>query len=515
LFIERFKYLFRGPRFALTKDRGSSSVLLFIHGIFSKADSAFTNGVNFFWDRLDSEPPFLNFDVAQFDYSRTDFGYLIEWTNPFNNLSRLADDLHGYLQQYSDVFIIGHSQGGLLGKVYACKYHQDQGVFLITLHTPHRDRSAAVMRSRVNVEWSQNVSNLVPHLFAGSIHDRIVKPDQARDGCTDIPFTSYEKDKVKLGHSHLSSDPDPKLIGLIKQQTEYYLRSGFQTGSSRSVIRDTTGKAFHISIVFSRSALKLKEARNVTEEVVVSPWGSMQFGQSNAGPWQIHDRDLRIEFHGVSINFLRKHAQLIIGTANARVEHTSLDSVDPFGFDELNEAICEASFRAGATLSNPYAGIRIDINDFPKRSLVYNEDFAALLLEIVQKRRLGFGQSDYEKGLNDAYVLAVRSYRQQNSSRLFDDVVDRSGGPGLFAFDQMLEAVVRDLGRLNSKTFSYKEIYSVIKKRLIEKRVVVDIKKVERIISSMFRSDGHTYCLDRDLRALFQNESEIWYTDRV
>jgi hypothetical protein len=367
------------------------------------------------------------------------------------------------------------------------------------------------MRSKVDSEWKERISLHVPHLFAGSVHDVLVKPNQAHDGCNEVLFTSTEMSKRGLGHSHLNSEPDPKLIEVLRRHSYYFLSSGF-VGSAPQRQRPLTD-AIHrnIEIVFSRSALKLEAARKSAGELITAPWAHAEFDRIDRGFWDKFGDSVTVEFQGSSVNYLRRHAELVGLPQNNEVTTRCLDLVDPFGFDDLNEMICEVAFEPFKLGSNPYASVGIDINDFPKRSLIYNEDFADLFLGNVHKRGLKIGAQNYEKTLNSIYVMALNQYRMRIVKQLYDDMLNREEALGLYLFENMIFKIVRKVRGLPEKTNEYRTIYGVIKKVLIKFKVKIDIRKIECLVAKLFRSDGYSYRLDRDINYIFQKDGNISY----
>jgi hypothetical protein len=233
-------YLLGSSEFELIVDKKSDTVVVFTHGIYSNAKKAFSlsSGNGYFWDILIKMRVFSNFDFAAYTYHKHNFSNFLEGKDFASNSLGLAQDLHGYLSSYKNVILFGHSQGGLIVKRYACEYYKYQGVFLITLHTPHTDTSISIIRydssdsdsdsdSDIDI-WNDDFKYKIPHIFCGSINDyAIVTPENATKGNGNKYISMNKKNLNAIqGHSDLNTNPDSGLLDNIENNIFYFSNSG-------------------------------------------------------------------------------------------------------------------------------------------------------------------------------------------------------------------------------------------------------------------------------------------------
>ena len=357
-------YYFRSARLEPILERQSDTIVIFVHGILSKSKDAFKQSGNegYFWDIIKDVYPFSFFDLAMFSYGKIDVSYILEKEWPINNLTRISVELNGAISKYKNVIFIAHSQGGLLAKTYSSLYCLHQGIFLVTLHTPHRNKSITVMRVNDQEIWDEFASFYVSHMFCGSINDiKIVKPDNAITGCKDLSYISSDTTKKSLGHSHLSQSPDSKLISNLQTHAEIFINSGLN--KKYYMFHENKGTPEkQIEIVFSRSQLKLNKY-STEDDALVDPWSRPYF------PGNGINIPKRVIQKGCSVNyFLRTLKNLDAGD----ILISDIDKIYPDDIEKVNKKLNELCFEKMYSEKNPYKKIPFFSIDFSKKSLIIN-----------------------------------------------------------------------------------------------------------------------------------------------
>ncbi|PNH94731.1 esterase/lipase family protein [Vibrio diazotrophicus] len=497
-----FSYQVRAARYRKVYNRESNSIVVFLHGILSNCDSAFkmTNG-QFFWDMLAQRPPFTSFDLATFDYGFLDISKLTELSNPYNSLEVLTNELHGALLGYDHVILVGHSQGGLLAREYVCKYHgHSHPCVLVTLHSPHKNRSFYVKRMKNPLQWPEKYSFRVPHIVAGSINDRyFAKIDNIAPYARYDSYISKDSSKQYLGHGHLSQSPDSALLDKMSRLANDFIRSGFtRMGYNPYTQSLETGQFF-----YSKSKRRLEEFENNYRGILKNVESSNAWASS---------KKLTINACSVS-NIVRNMVY------EQKLEPTVVD-LDYF-FDEnlttANDRLCLVNLSSNNS-ANPYADIPFDISQFKKRSLITNPDFLLMLNENCKKRgitiRKSFGIKADDKvsseraSLMECYLDTIKQMRKDLTSDIYNQF-NTSATPkrvGAAGFENYLFDVISKIKSLKGNHHQYVIIYELMFKLGNQKGYQFVLEHIEKIIAKIARSDGELYWLDRDISFLFDNE---------
>lgn len=485
-------YYNRSAKIEFIRNKESDTIVIFIHGILSETKDAFSlyEYDGYFWDILKNERPFSSFDFATFSYGRIDWSYMLEFESPLNSPKRLSVELNGMISSYDNVILIGHSQGGLIAKDYATQYNNQQGIFLITLHTPHRNKSLSVMRIN-NYNWEEKERYKVPHIFCGSIYDnKIVKPDNAFIGCADIKYLSKEQVHGELGHSHLSRSPSKELIELLIKNIYVFNNSGI----NRMLI-DTTKKSIGnsskiIYIYFSRSKYKLESAKkSISNKITEQPWKYTDYSTAES-----------IVFNGCSINYFLKSFVREKVLKDKQIVIKDIDSSSGENLEDVNNDLCEIAFEKSLFNENPYKDLLFYTSDFPKKSLILNKEFFNIYTHIVNKHKMNSACIDDE---DSAYNKSKEKFKKLVSNSIFNEL-EISNLIGSNKFNDLFLSIVKNIIEEKPKRKLYIIIYEMIKRIFFEEGKVINIRDIECIISRIMRSDGDLYWLDRDIKLAFK-----------
>ncbi|MFP7755666.1 esterase/lipase family protein [Thermodesulfobacteriota bacterium B35] len=397
------RYIVRPSNLHFLTHRDSDTLIVFIHGIFSSSENAFKlyNKDGFFWDLLKDQYHFTNIDFAKFSYGRWDLSYLLSLDNPKNNLKKISEELYYQIRCYTNVILIGHSQGGLLSKVYALLFSNVQSIMIITLHTPHKDRSLYVMRSNLQKEWSEK-SYQIPHIFAASVCDnKIVKPITALSSCTDLSYVSRRNKYKKLGHSHLSTCPDYRLLKLIRGEIIYFTNSGFNKKSiSQQITKlNSLPSIKYITIIYSSSYQRITDAYNInlhTKDLLITNiWGGILYNSNKETKYLykklLDGKKTNIKFYinARSATFITRHILNLPDNSIFRLSSIDLDRHSKDKISIANDNLCEYVFALKSfNQVNPYKYTTFDVYDFNKKYLIDHYDFISLFSKLLCNRRL-------------------------------------------------------------------------------------------------------------------------------
>ncbi len=86
------KIFFQQPLFEQKVDRGSNTIVVFIHGILSRSESAFkvsNDKEMYWWDIIKNDYPFEKIDFAYFNYNRANVPNLLHFQSMFNDAGKL------------------------------------------------------------------------------------------------------------------------------------------------------------------------------------------------------------------------------------------------------------------------------------------------------------------------------------------------------------------------------------------------------------------------------------------
>lgn len=500
-------YFVRTARLEYIRKIGAESVVIFMHGILSDTRAAFglDSPAASPWTSLLKTPGFANYDVALFCYGRTDLSFVFQLDSPFNNLRRLANELHGHVKRYRSVIFIAHSQGGLLAKTYASLYYLEQGILITTLHTPHGNRAFSVMRTTIDKLWNDRARYVVPHLFCGSVNDnRIVKPDNAITGGVDDEYMSSDHSKAALGHSHLSTSPDRDLLALINKKTFYFASSGLSQKiyELSQFSRRHDGHFRPVQIRLSRSKKRLDEYSfgERVKTTIEKPWkhdfATCTGALNGVSPVSIH-------VHGCSVNYF---VRCLFSDTERELDDLNFTNLDENQNSHVvaNDTLCENVFSSGKSVPNPYRELPFDIVDFDKKDLISDKEFLEIFSRILingnftLKTYAKLPRNVYEPKLREFYRLAVSQYRILVVRNIFNNLPTRLE-IGVVRFEQMLVDIITEIRALPSYKCEHSDIYTIINCVGLASRCKFGILGVEYIISKLMRSDGDLYWLDRNI----------------
>lgn len=511
-----FGYYFRTASFQFQKLENNNNIIVFTHGILSHALTAFKldSQDGYLWDLIENTCDVRNFDIGLFSYGKIDIAYLLEGDWPINNLIRLSRELRGYISEYKNVFLVGHSQGGLLAKTYASQFANKQGIHLLTLHTPHRNKSFSVMRFNKSELWDGTSCFYVPHIFCASINDRtIVKPDNALDSCYDKVYLSKDRIKHRLGHSHLSSSPDNSLLNMYRQDIHNFVRSGLSReaiDASNGVKGDPYSDKI-IRVLYSRSSDRFEQlyADQNPSQIVIQPWLNLsKLSLSVSKP----DPVCTVLHVGSSVNYFVRHINLH-DENGIKLEIQNLDVAHPSSLKLANDSLCLRTFIEKYNEKNPYKHIPCDMRDFTKKSLIkcdqFFEIFSNILFDSKTETRERVFDEEHKEELARIYKKAAKQWRNlviQDIASCFSSV---KIGP--VALEALLLTLVKEVGRIRrdvkiqGKWISYLDVYSLIKRIFRKIGCNIDIFDIEVIVSKLFESEGTFYRLDKYYKILFSD----------
>src|SRR5258706_13904280 len=119
----------------------NNSLVVFLHGIFGERWATWKGIPDVLQDRAATDPLISSYDVYLFEYETRIFRQ--PFLDPY-----VIDDLDRFLSscrsKYRTTVLIGHSQGGILAKLYVTdKLIREEGELLtidkiVTFGTPHR-----------------------------------------------------------------------------------------------------------------------------------------------------------------------------------------------------------------------------------------------------------------------------------------------------------------------------------------------------------------------------------------
>ncbi|MDE4175539.1 hypothetical protein PXK01_15360 [Phaeobacter sp. PT47_59] len=482
------EYWWRTAQIEPKRLAGQDTAVVFVHGLRSHSDQAFRleNGSElFFWDLLKDDFPLSNASFFTFNYGRIEIFHFTEGRSLEQTLANLCQQLHGAISTFRNVIIVGHSQGGLVAKMYACMYgghiSSEQSVLVITMHTPHRNRSMMVMRHTKNKQWLRDDRFFVPHLFCASYADNIVKPDNAIDSALDVAFTTHDDSFRSLGHSHLNKAPTADLIQRIRRKTAEFLSSGYShPGIDINSFPKTN---YPITIIrFSRSKRKIETLLSDEQIQPTLPGLETQ---------NVYSYAMRCPVH------VAKRFELMNSSGTERVEVLDLDNYLSSGIFDTVDWVCQ---EADAS----YSEILFDPIDFKKDVIVKNKDFFDLFAAELKES----GQTLREQIINNSLHLTMEIF-QQSLGKYWQEIVgdiynsiQDSRKPKIITFKRVLEVSTRVC--FNKKRFrKQKYLYQVFKREFWNVGWAVELASVDSMIAHLFRTDGEIYRLDRDIENIF------------
>ena len=495
-----FSYQIRAAEFTKVYSRGSKSIVVFMHGILSDCQSAFRVGEDkFFWDELSNRNPFVDFDIATFNYGFFDVSKLTELANPYNSLDVLTNELHGALLGYDHIMLIGHSQGGLLAREYVCKYHgHTHPCVLITLHSPHKNKSLYVKRLKNPLQWPSQYSFRVPHIVAGSVNDKyFAKVDNIEPYARYESYISHDVSKLSLGHGHLSQDPDNALLEKISTIAHDFVCSGFtRIGYNPRLQSLAQGEIF-----YSKSKRRLEEFTTSNSSLI------RNIRSKNA--WT-NSQNLAVNACSVG-NIVRRMSHEI----NKEPAVVDLDYFYDENLSTANDRLCAINSSGGSN-ANPYSDIPFDVSQFKKRSLVTNPDFLLLLNDYCKKRGVSIRSTNHavdatsvknaKLAFHQCYVDTIKQLKEQIASELYGQCKNgnKPNKFGIVGFEQYLMDVVSDIQSRDQSQFHYTTIYEVVFKLANQRGYEFVLDHIEKVISRIARSDGELYWLDKDLALIYK-----------
>lgn len=503
-------YFFRTIDIEYIRNNSSDVAVVFLHGILSETKKAFklAEKSGYFWDEIRNSSVFGDMDFVIFSYGRIDLSNLTEMRNPFNTLNRISDELYGYLSGYKDVILIGHSQGGLLAKTYATSNYLRQGIYLTTLHTPHRNSSFSVMRYEHEEKWNGYVRFVVPHLFCASINDRkIVKPDNAFYSAVDETFLSKKSEFSGLGHSHLSSSPDPLLLRLLSRNVGHFLCSGHSKSNfflqGNNFLADGASEKKELRIYFSRSRRRIETLHGYASEFFLKPLcPSIEYIVSAKKMHAENSSFNQLFVEASSINYVKK--SIIIMGGNRNVEIKSFDSDFGIGCPRkiTNDYLCEKAFSSFDGGDNPYKKISFDAFRIKKKYLIDDLEFIDLLCATLDERSIDirgitYVGEEYDNGLFEKiYIKVAKKYFSMFIYRIFDNF-SLNKEIGFASFRRTIKRILKKISSMDEKRNNYQSILRIINMEFYICRKKVSIADAEYLIARLMKSDGDLYWLDK------------------
>ncbi len=540
-------YLCRPTQFDPFTSRKSNTIVVFLHGIFSSTKRAYRiSKERFFWDLLKDHVSLSSVDFAGFNYGITDPRAFIGNRDFIKDLDNLSFELREYIEYYEYVILIGHSHGGLLAKTYASLYHGLHGVYLITLQTPHdptqitRAHEAGVMMDSIlTVSWHEdeegkkNICYLVPHIFAGSVHDyKMGSIEGQLHGCRDFAYRANDPEKRRFGHSHLSSCPDSVLLNKIRKEIVYFRNSGHGR-KSRSCFTFggcvPEGKQVLRLIASSSNYLlnKFIEERNQ-----MCAWKSPFFNDLMESADHIArslSSGVNFVLLGFSTDYFERHI-INLSFSNYALEVDTIATPTENIPEAANTHLCERLFTtdfSGST--NPYRKLPFDVRDIPKGIFINNSDFLGLFASILESkkcllsdvyrnaRRGGLSTMNYEHYRNDLimhYRKAMEQYRENLLCEMFETCMGKGSKDSLSlderTFVEKMSAIIQHYTTDNFRNGTeYIDIHAEMKIKFYDPtdKKNISTREIECCISKLFKCSFHRYYLGRDIRILFSQNA--------
>jgi len=511
-FPPELKYIVSTSKLKIEINRNSTTAVVFIHGILSNSKNAFKlqdYSHLYFWDIINQIQIFKSFDMCLFNYGRFNLTNVFQLRSPINSLTKIAYELRDNLKNYSNVIFIGHSQGGLLGKTFATLFSDEYSIYLFTLHTPHENISLSVMKYEYDKEWNEKVSFQIPHTFCASINDtRFAAPKNALHSFTDDFYLSYDSSKLNLGHGHLSSAPDKQLIDKIAANSFYFINSDlentifpFNYYSNKDFLEEN-GKY----ICFSSSISRIKEYLNISNKEIFDP---SLFSDDPDGIKvfdELISSNENIYLNSCSANFFNKYS-LRKDYSNA-IGVVDLDAVFEETFDEINLKLCEDSFEYSKSNDNPYSEIIFDPIDFKFlkcKKLIYNFEFRKIFIDVCKENRYKLSEfvkdkTKFHNGLNRSIkILKDKIFRDIYNKAFFID------GVSDVYYDEFEYCIMKLIGELRDHSiskFRFEVVYEYSRKIFFLKKIYLNLRSLQIVISKIMRSDGQLYWLDRDIKII-------------
>ncbi len=435
-----------------------------------------------------------------FSYGKIDLSYVLQMDFPFNNLTRIAEELNGYIKHYKDVLFIGHSQGGLLAKTYATLYYKKQGIHLLTLHTPHLNKSISVLRFSKPSFWESEVMYAVPHIFCASINDnKIVKPQNALATCRDKSYISTNERYKKLGHSHLCRKPDDELIKLYSNEIFTFINSG--ASLQEQIIRDLepkiTSRSYHI--VYSKDESNNSKSPE-KDPKILNPWVNLVAINKKEHNHEIEHYPTTIFHNGCSINFFYKY---LINTNNegCRIKITLLDKDDDNNPDSISNALCRDFLTEG---DNPYINVPFDIYDYRRGSLFEYDEFKNCFIKTISDgAERGRNKEIYE---NPEYTYNAYNATSEHLRRMWSDRICTTLNYFSLVSQIDLNSTISYLTvfLLKKKLYKHQEIYRHFNKPANPCHKL-GLNEFEIVLSYICHSDGIYYWIDPYISQLFES----------
>jgi hypothetical protein len=526
--IDLLKYIFRAPRLEFLREENSDTLVVFIHGIFSNTKSAFKlkNQQGHFWDLFKNKYSFSKIDFASFSYGRIDPSRLKHWESPNMNFIKLAEDLHSQIKKYYNVVLIGHSQGGLLAKTYSILYRKIQGVFFISLHSPHREPTMFVIRTKKAIlkEWEE-AAYQIPHIFGASTKDStIVRPFLAFHGCKDICYLAKTENYKKVRHSHLCSCPDPELINLIEKHLIYFRNSGHNRRPLTFTKRNYLACTGNLEIEFLLSSSKLILKKHIDKHyhytpIIKKPWSHKLFNSVFEKSTDFNNifnnpnKKLIFEVNGVSINYFVRHI------FNFNLPYSEGIKINLENFNESkrgrlidrSDYLCEREFDRELDQVNPYKNLPFDVFDFDKNNFIDDIDFIEIFCKILETNnytiRMAYEKpgGNYKEQLFEFYEMAISNSKQIYLKRIWEECLFEYE-IGFDSFCQKMEKFILEITLEKQYSFLYSHLYELMKIIFENENNNISIHEIESCFSKMFLCKDSYYCLVRNVRILFSSQ---------
>lgn len=253
----------------VNRNKLNNSLVIFIHGLFGSPWTSWQGVPKRLQTEFSHDSLLRSYDMYLFQYETT-------WRRQPSLVPDLQASLHRFIEdvrpKYSTVVLVGHSQGGILAKLYILdRLRGGHGLDLpidlvITLGTPHRGTPFAILafpfpslrQARQLMPWSRNIRTLrrdwcppyisttptppqnslryIRSITVVGAYDRFVRRTSARGFSVDTPdyypagHPELAKEQVATDaisralRNHLSPDDILKAIAKIRADPTSYRR---------------------------------------------------------------------------------------------------------------------------------------------------------------------------------------------------------------------------------------------------------------------------------------------------